>query len=111
MLIRITTLLVVLVLLLRLIQRYRRGEMSLRRTLFWSLPWVAAAIVMLSPELADRIAVRLGVVTATGVDFLVYVAVGILSYGFFRLFIRLDRIERDLTKLVRHVAIREASDE
>ncbi len=111
MLIRIATLLVVALLLARLAQRYRRREMSLRRILFWSLPWLAVAVVMLSPELADAIAVRLGVVTATGVDFLVYIAVGLLFYGFFRLYIRLDRAERDLTRLVRHIAIRELGDD
>ena len=105
--IRVATLLVVVFLLVRLAQRYRRREMSLRRALFWSLPWLAVAVFMLSPELADAIAVRLGVVTATGIDFLVYIAVGVLVYLVFRLFIRQERLERDLTQLVRHVAITE----
>ncbi len=108
MIARFVTLVVALFLLGRLGVRYKRGELSLRRSLFWAGPWIVLTIVMLSPDLVDTLATRAGVETATGIDFMAYIAVGVAFYILYRLFIRLDRIERDLTKLVRHLALIEA---
>ena len=111
MIARILTVFIVLVLLARLHLRYRRGEISLRRMLFWTVPWIGVGLVMLSPEWADTLALFLGIETATGVDFLTYVAVGVAFYLLFRLFIRLDHIERHLTTLARHSALRDGSED
>ena len=53
---------------------------SLRRMLVWSLPWLGLGIVMLLPSLADEIARLLGLETATGIDLMAYVAVGVAFY-------------------------------
>ena len=108
---RIITLLVVLLLLARLWLRYKREGISLRRTLVWTLPWLGLGVVMLSPSLADRTAILLGLETATGIDLMAYVAVGVAFYLLFRIFVRLDRAERDLTALTRQLALRDAEDD
>jgi hypothetical protein len=95
----------------KLFQRYRRREISLRRAFFWVGLWLGVLVVMLWPGLADLAAAQLGIETATGIDFLVYVAVGVSFYLLFRVFVRLDDIERDLTRLVRHLALRDESED
>jgi hypothetical protein len=110
-LIQIVASVVVVVLLLRLVQRYRQKQVSLRRFLFFGAVWLGSGIVVLWPEIADRVAAGMGLETATGIDFVVYVAVGVAFYMLFWLFVRLDRIERDLTTIVRHLALHDEPDE
>ena len=59
------------------------------------------------PSLADKIASYVGLQTATGIDLVVYIAVGLAFYLIFRLFVHIERIERDITKIIRHVALKD----
>ncbi len=108
--IRVLALAVAAYLLARLIQRRRQGKISLRRGLLGAAVLLAVGVFMVFPELADRIAAAVGVETATGIDFLVYVAVGLAFFLLFRLFVRLDRVEHELTLLVRHLALRDSDE-
>lgn len=108
---RTLALFVVVLMLSRLSLRYRRERISLRRLLVWSLPWLGLGIVMLLPNLADEIARLLGLETATGIDLMAYVAVGVAFYLLFRIFVRLDQVERDMTALTRQLALKEAVDD
>ena len=86
------------------IRRFIKRELSLRRLLAWSILWVAAVVVVLVPATAERLAGLLGV--GRGVDVVIYLSIALLFYLQFRLFARLDRIERDLTKVVRDAALK-----
>lgn len=107
MLIQIITIIAVLYLLTRTAAKYRRREITLNESIGWGILWFAVGIVVLYPKLADRVAAEIGLKTATGIDLVVYVAVGVVFYLVFRLFVRIERIERDVTKIVRHVALKE----
>ena len=108
MLARVLTVAIALLLLVSLAARYRRGRISLRAAMFWAAPWVVVTIVMLSPPLADAVALYLGLEDTTGVDLLAYLGIGAAFYLLYRIFLRLDRLERALTRLVRHQGIRDA---
>lgn len=108
MIARLIALFVVLLMLGRLWLRRRQEKISLRRMFVWSLPWLGLGVVMLSPSMADEIASLLGLETATGIDLMAYVAVGVAFYLLFRVFVRLDEAERDLTTLTRELALRDA---
>lgn len=110
--IRVAAVIVVALLLVRLFVRWRRREISLRRAGLWAILWLGAAVVVAFPEATvDRLAARLGIETATGIDFVVYVAVALAYYLLFRVFTRLDRVQRETTALVRSLALREARDD
>lgn len=82
-----------------------RRRMRLRAGSFWSLLWLSAATVMRWPDLTVRVARFVGI--GRGADLVLYVAVGVMSIGFFLVFLRLRRIEEDLTKIVRTLALKE----
>jgi hypothetical protein len=42
-----------------------------------------------------------------GVDLVIYISVLILFYLIFRTLVRLDKIEKDITKIVREVALKD----
>jgi len=89
--------------------RVRQGGLSRLSAIAWTLFWAAAALVVLRPEIASSFATALGV--GRGVDAVVYIAIVGLYWLVFRIFIRLDRIERDITSVVRTQAFEEKKKE
>lgn len=75
----------------------------------WGLLWIAAAVAIARPELTAVIARALGI--GRGTDLVLYVAILAMVFGFFAVYVRLRRIESDLTKIVRELAIRGADDD
>lgn len=105
MFIQFLLLLFVLFLLTRVVVRYRSREIRAREFFFWLLFWVGGGVVIAWPEAANRIADAVGV--GRGVDVVIYFALLFIFYVLFRLVARIDRIERDLTLLVRRKALEE----
>lgn len=93
---------------LRIVARWRAGDMGTMVFLSWLIFWLAAVAVVWRPELSSEIARVFGV--GRGADFVIYIALVILFYGFFRLGVRLERQERNISKLNQALALREGED-
>lgn len=98
---------IVLVVWWRLYVRLKTGEINLRGFLEWFLLWLAIGFVVLVPDTASYLAAAVGV--GRGSDLVVYATLLLVLYVLFRIFIRLERQERQLTTIVRELALREAS--
>lgn len=107
MFIKIITLILVVLLVMRVGDKFKKKALSFKEALFWGVLWFAVGVVVLYPRLADQLAAALGLQTATGIDLVVYVAVAVVFYLVFRLYVRLDKVEHNLTKLSRHLALRD----
>lgn len=59
------------------------------------------------PKISDIIAHKIGV--GRGVDALVYVSIVGLFYGMFRLYVKMEFLEHELTSLVRSLALKNDS--
>lgn len=105
MFIQIILLLFILFVLSRIILQFRKGATTLKETIFWTTLWILVALAVIFPKTTDLFAKALGV--GRGADLLVYLAVIFLFYLIFRIFIRLERIERDITKIIRKIALDE----
>ena len=90
----------------RAILRYKDRVISFWEFLMWSAVWLAALVVVARPEVTGAAAERLGI--GRGSDVVVYVSIIILFYLLFRIYIKLDILERQITNLVRALAIQEA---
>ena len=75
----------------------------------WGLLWIAAAVAIAKPEITVVIAQALGI--GRGTDLVLYVAILAMVFGFFAVYVRMRKIESDLTKIVRELAIRDADDD
>jgi len=78
-----------------------RGEAA-----FWSLVWLAAAVAILRYDWTMVVARKLGI--GRGADLLLYGTVGIMLVGFMMVYIRLRRLRREITLIVRHLALKES---
>jgi hypothetical protein len=83
-----------------------RGWASRREGLIWAGVCLAAGVVILWPEITSKVARALGI--GRGADLVFYCAVVVMLLGFWMVYMRLRRMRREITVLVRHLAILEA---
>lgn len=81
-----------------------RRRTSMRVALAWSLLWLGAAIAIARPEITVVVANALGI--ARGADLVFYLAILGMFLGFFAVYVRLRRLETELTRIVRELALR-----
>ncbi len=94
---------IILIIFGQLVVKYIKDKASFIKILFWFGFWGAALILIWLPkEILDKFGDIVGV--GRGIDALVYLSIIILFYINLRLNSRLDKLERNITKLVREMA-------
>ncbi len=85
---------------------YRASKQAIRpfEAVAWTVVWLGAAVLICLPGIASFFADLVGI--GRGVDLVVYVSVFVLFLLVFHLHLVHDRIEKSLTELVRHDALR-----
>ena len=94
--------------IIKVLARYRAGDVAIGWTLFWVLLWLVAGVVVLKPEWTMPISRWFGV--GRGSDLVMYFSVALLFYLFFRIMTRIERMERNITKVTREAAVRGTRD-
>lgn len=84
----------------------RRRRLTPRAGLAWLLLWIAAAVSVAFPELLVFLANLLGI--GRGADLVLYLSILFMFAGFFAVYLRFRRLDEQLTRIVRELAIREA---
>ena len=102
-LLQILAILFALFALSRAILRMKDGNLSMHEFLLWNVIWITILIFAFVPDVSTIIANLFGI--GRGVDFLLYVSVIVLFYLIFRLYVKTEKAEQDITKLVSYVAL------
>lgn len=89
----------------RVFLRYRDDSVSLIGLIFWSLIWIGFLIVLFIPETTEFIAAQFGV--GRGVDVFLYAGIVILFYLIYRIYVKLESLEREITQVVREESLRD----
>lgn len=76
--------------------------------LFWILFWGVAGIVAALPQTADEVARLVGV--GRGADVVIYLSLVVVFYLIFRLYVKIEQVEGEITRLVRKLSIDELDD-
>ncbi len=101
--IKIIIIIFILFVLSRTIVRFKRGDITSRELTIWAIFWLLVATATLVPKKTDTIAQWLGV--ERGADLLVYLSIIALFFVVFKIIVKLEKIDRDITKVVRHAAL------
>lgn len=104
MLIQIIVSIFLLLTILKTLARKKSKELSLKETIAWLIVWLGTGFIFWFPKYTTRIANILGI--GRGADLIIYSSIIILAYLIFRIFIHLDRIEKNITKLTREEALK-----
>lgn len=84
----------------------RRRKLSRAEGLLWTSVCALAGAAVAAPDFSVTLARALGI--GRGTDLLLYVAVLLMMLGFSATYLRLRDLRREITVLVRHLAIYEA---
>lgn len=106
--IQIILILFALFALTRTVQRFRDGSVSFVQLALWVIFWVGVVVVVILPDTSSKVASFFGV--GRGADLVVYLALAIVFYLQFRLFVKTEEVERQITKLVRNQALDELEE-
>ncbi|MCK5510779.1 DUF2304 family protein [Candidatus Parcubacteria bacterium] len=102
---QIIALMVIGFFLARIFIQRKNKQVSRTEFLFWLIFWFLSAMVIVFIKKIDILVADLGF-SAAGIDVLLYLSVAALFYLIFRLRIKLEKIDREITKIVREIAIK-----
>ncbi|MEA2065262.1 MAG: DUF2304 domain-containing protein [Patescibacteria group bacterium] len=88
----------------RLQSKLKTKEIILKEFYLWLLFWVIIIITTLWFRKTDIIAKFFGV--EKGADLAIYISIIFLFYLLFKLIVKIKKIERDITKITREIAIK-----
>lgn len=90
----------------RLILRLKDKEIRFLEFVTWFLVWLGVLAIVFMPTLITSIEQILGV--KKGIDFFASAGIVLLFYLLFRIYVQTEKMEQNLTKIVRKIAIDEA---
>lgn len=83
----------------------KKNKISNSEFIFWLFFWVLAAFFILFLKKIDAFVARLGF-SSSGIDVLTYLSIAVIFYLIFKLIIRLEKIDKNITELVRNISIK-----
>ena len=89
----------------RVIRKYREKDINFKEFFRWLILWLVIGIVFWLPQTTSFLANILGI--GRGADLVIYVSIIVIFYLIFRLLVMVDKQQREITKIVRHLAIME----
>lgn len=90
----------------RTVRQFKAGRVPPAWLAFWGACWIALAVVAFIPQTTDIAARLFGV--GRGVDLAVYVSIVLLFALSFKLLMKIEDLERELTRLVRALALKDS---
>jgi len=102
---QIIALIVISFFLIKLFIQKRQKKISGHDFIFWFLLWLSAGFAILFLRWIDKLALNFGF-SANGIELLLYIGVVALFYLVFSLRLRVEKLDRDLTKLTREIALK-----
>jgi len=88
----------------RVVLRFKEGKISIIAMVSWVLLWSTVEIVIWIPDASSQIARMLGI--GRGADLIIYGSLVIVFYLVFRIYVKLEDIERQITSLTRKIALK-----
>lgn len=85
--------------------KFRKKEISLGWFLFWFLLWVGIIGIVSQAYIADRIAGFIGFGPGRGVELALFLAILIVLYLMFRLYLKINKIDSQISEIVKYIAL------
>ncbi|MFH1565499.1 MAG: DUF2304 domain-containing protein [bacterium] len=84
-------------------KKFKNKDISKREYSLWIVFWIMVIMATLMPKNIDKIAQFAGV--ERGADLIVYLSIMIIFYLIFRILVSLEKIDREITTIVRKIAL------
>ncbi len=91
--------------LTRVFLRTREKVIPIKTAIFWTLIWLVALTGVLLPATTSKLASFFGV--GRGVDVIIYIALALLFYLVYRIYVMIEDLRHEITDIVRKVALKQ----
>lgn len=105
MLIQYLLVLLVLFIVYRVVIKWRQGILSQRDLIFWAGFWLVVGLIVVIPETTSFLAQLVGI--GRGADLVVYLSIILIFYIIFQMTVKMEKIERNITKVIRAMSLPE----
>ena len=95
----------VMLIVFRLKKKFKDNSLKTSEFIAWLVLWLMVLVVFWLPQTTSYIAGIFGI--GRGADLAIYVSALILFYLVFKLYLKIDKQQREITKIVRHLALSE----
>ena len=102
--IQIAALVVAVIHIARILSLWKSKKVPGKTAVFWFLIWFAVLFIVFATPAIDALSKPIGV--GRGIDLVVYISILILFYIIFQLNMKVDKLEREITRLVRESALK-----
>lgn len=90
----------------RLLVQKKKKQISGNEFILWLSFWIIGAIAIIFIRVLDKLLVSAGF-SGSGINFLLYLAVISLFYFVFKLRLKISKLEKNLTDLVREITLKQ----
>lgn len=104
MLIQFILILVIVLIVFRLIYKLKIKDIGLGQFFGWLAVWLIAIFIIWYPEVTTYLATRVGI--GRGVDLVIYVSIIVIFYLMFKLLLKIEKIEKQITQIVRYDSLK-----
>lgn len=94
---------IVLIIVLWNIYSFKKEQIKFRRFIVFILFWLSVLLAIIFPEETNKIAKFFNI--TRGADFFIYISIIVIFYTLFKVYEKLEQIERNITKIVREIAL------
>lgn len=84
--------------------RFKEKKLSSFAFIFWMAVWISGVIMVFNPAITNTIAFYLGI--GRGVDVIMYFSIAIIFYLIFRIYIKIEDTQKQITELVRLISLK-----
>lgn len=84
---------------------FKKGKESVTMFLFWTIAWIGIILISLFPNIVSEI-IDLSQGQKIGTGTLLGMSIIFLFFVIYRVYVKADRVEKDLAEIVRQVAIK-----
>ncbi len=103
-------LIIILFFIVRLFVLKKADKISAGEFVFWLFFWIMAGVSVLALKWVDKLVAFFGF-SASGINFLTYIAILILFYFLFRLRLKMEKMDKNITEITRRVALNKEQKE
>lgn len=88
----------------RAILRFKDRKISISELIFWGIIWGAVIVLAIIPGVIMSLSQFLGI--GRPVDLVVYLSIILLFYLIFRLYVKTESVEQEITRIVREISLK-----
>ena len=99
----------VIFIVFRLTRKFRDNILKISEFIGWLLIWIVVLVIFWLPQTTSYLAIIFGI--GRGVDLVTYISIISIFYLMFRLLLRIEKIEKEITTIIRNVALKNNKNE